>query len=245
MPHSGTLIPAEYESDFILQEDDLEQEILYMADNYTDELYKELLNISSYVQSTVSRILVDIERFEDEEDEPMSKVGMSAFYTMTSEGELLRTITDERRIELEKIYKNYHDTFTDLVTVALSNYDTAIIVDCHSFASIPRIYESDKDGDRPDICIGVDEYHTPKELVERLQTNFGELGYSVKVNSPFAGSIVPALYYQKDIRVISVMIEVNRKLYIDELTFQKSKNFSEVSRAISRAVIKSLNEFIK
>ena len=245
VPHSGTDIPHEFIDDFVLPKEELQNEANYMADNYTDILYSQLLLVSSFVKSKISRIVVDIERFENEADEPMSKVGMSAFYTRTSKGLELRNISPEKRETLKKVYGEYHETFTRLVDSSLKKNNMAIIIDCHSFPSVPREYEPDSEGNRPDICIGSDEYHTPKELVAILKSNFEELGYSAKINSPFAGTIVPMKYYQKDKGVISVMIEVNRKLYMNEETFQKLKNFSNVGKAISRCVIVSLNQFVK
>lgn len=244
VPHSGTVIPEEFRSDFVLTQQDLDKEVLYMADNFTNYLYGELLYVSSYIISKISRVVLDIERFQNEEDEPMSKVGMSALYTRTSSGEVLRNISDENKITLEKIYKEYHDSFTKLVNDSLVKNDKAIIVDCHSFPSVPRVYEPEQGLHRPDICIGVDEYHTPKELVDILQSNFEKHGYRVEINTPFAGSIVPMDYYKKDDRVVSVMIEVNRKLYMNEKTIEKVENFSDISKDISRCVITSLNQFI-
>lgn len=244
IPHSGIIIPEEFRGDFVLSQQDLDKEVLYMADNFTNYLYGELLYVSSYIISKISRVVVDIERFQNEEDEPMSKVGMSALYTRTSSGELLRNISDENKMVLEKIYKDYHDFFTKLVSDSLIKNDVAIILDCHSFPSVPRAYEPEQGSNRPDICIGVDEYHTPKELVDILKSNFEKLGYIVEINRPFSGSIVPLDFYKKEKKVISVMIEVNRKLYMNEETFEKVKNFSEISKSISRCVITSLNQLV-
>lgn len=245
VPHSGIVVPEEFRGDFVLSQKDLDKEVLYMADNFTNYLYGELLYVSSYIMSKISRVVLDIERFQNEEDEPMSKVGMSAQYTRTSSGETLRNISQENKESLENIYKDYHDSFTKLVSDSLVKNNIAIIVDCHSFPSVPRVYEPEQDLNRPDICIGVDDYHTPYELVEILKDNFEKLEYKVEINTPFAGSIVPLHYYKKDKRVISVMIEVSRKLYMNEETYEKVENFSQVSKDISRSVIVSLNQFIQ
>jgi N-formylglutamate deformylase len=201
VPHSSTNIPEEFKGDFVLHEKDLEYEANYMADMYTDTLYEELVHVSSSITSNISRIVLDIERFKNEKDEPMSKVGMSALYTSTSTGNPLRTISEKNKINLEKIYENYHEVFIDLVQTSLLRENKAIIVDCHSFPSVPRVYESDQETPRPDICIGSDEYHTPKILTDILKNNFEELGYIVQVNSPFSGSIIPLDFYKKDKRV--------------------------------------------
>ena len=245
VPHAATAIPEEFGKDFVVSHEALVQEAEYMADKYTDALYSELLYISSYIMSKISRIVVDSERFQNEKDEPMSKVGMSAFYTRTSSGTVLRDISPEMKSKLEEVYLEYHDSFTGLVDSALLKHNLTLIVDCHSFPSVPRIYEPDQKSDRPDICIGTDEYHTPAKLTDLLKKNFEDVGYRVAINTPFAGSIVPIHHYQKDKRVASVMMEVNRKLYMNEQTFQKLSNFSEVGRTVSRSIIKSLNQFLQ
>jgi N-formylglutamate amidohydrolase len=64
-----------------------------------------------------------------------------------------------------------------------------------------------------------------------------EVGYSVAVDVPFAGALVPLSSYQTDRRILSVMIEVNKRLYMDELSGQKTHDFGTVRAAIGRLVI--------
>ena len=81
---------------------------------------------------------------------------------------------------------------------------------------MPLPYEYDQSSDRPDICIGTDEYHTPDDLTKILCQGFEDRGYTVAINTPFAGTMVPMRYYHKDKRVISSMIEINRRLYMNQ-----------------------------
>lgn len=53
-------------------------------------------------------------------------------------------------------------------------------------------------------------YHTPGWLIGCCVNLLEGWGFSVKINSPFSGSIVPMRFYQQDRRVMSIMIEVNR-----------------------------------
>ena len=51
-----------------------------MTDHFTDDLFDiNTINISS-LKFSVSRLLVDPERFEIDKNEPMSKVGMGSVY---------------------------------------------------------------------------------------------------------------------------------------------------------------------
>jgi N-formylglutamate amidohydrolase len=64
--------------------------------------------------------------------------------------------------------------------------------------------------------LGSDEFHTPLSVRDAILTAAEEGGYSVAVDAPFAGALVPLSSYQTDRRILSVMIEVNRRLYVDE-----------------------------
>ena len=94
---------------------------------------------------------------------------------------------------------------------------------------------------RPDICIGTDDFHTPEWLEKKLFTSFERHGFSVELNRPFAGSIVPMKYYQKEPRVLSVMIELNRKLYMDEKTGEKSDRFENIKEILSETLSYVIN----
>ena len=55
----------------------LHNELLPMTDWYTDELF--INGIGKPIIATISRVICDTERFRNDEDEPMSKIGISAF----------------------------------------------------------------------------------------------------------------------------------------------------------------------
>lgn len=118
------------------------------------------------------------------------------------------------------------------VSEALRGNDVALIVDCHSFPSVAHPFESDGAIPRPDICIGTDRYHTPDDLLELVQSYFLEKGYSVAINSPYSGTYVPLYYYQRNKKCLSIMIEVNRSLYMDEATGEKLPSFENIQGQI-------------
>ena len=70
---------------------------------------------------------------------------------------------------------------------------------------------------------------------ETLLEFFKQRGYSVEINKPFAGSIVPLKYYQSDRRVSSVMIELNRRLYIDH-DLNKTKGYRQIKKDVAKAI---------
>lgn len=245
IPHSSTFIPEDIRSDILLSDKELVAEIQLMTDWYTDELFDQAVSYLGYsIEFPVSRLVVDPERFADDESEGMSEVGMGVIYTKTSSGKPLRDpskiISDSRTQLLDRFYYPHHDSLTGAVSSELDEEGRVLIIDCHSFPDEPLPYERCQSQDRPEICIGTDPYHTPEELISNLKSSFESLGYNVAMNSPFAGSIVPSIYYQKNKNVHSIMIEINRNLYMDNLTIERGKNFATVRNDIYCALRYSL-----
>ena len=67
--------------------------------------------------------------------------------------------------------------------------------------------------------------------MEHLRDYFRKEGLTVAINEPFAGTMVPLKFYGKDKRVKSIMIEVNRKLYLDD-RFEKNENFNKIRQLL-------------
>lgn len=62
---------------------------------------------------------------------------------------------------------------------------------------------------------------------------FTKAGLEVAVNTPFAGAMVPEPFYSlRDRRVQSLMIEVNRSLYMDERTGKKKETFDKMKNLV-------------
>src|SRR6185436_3514585 len=94
----------------------------------------------------------------------------------------------------------------------------------------------DQRRDRPDICIGTDDFHTPAALSSLAGRLCEQAGWTVAVNRPFAGALVPMAYYRTDARVQALMIEVNRRLYLDEATGMRGREFEHCRKLLSRVV---------
>ena len=158
---------------------------------------------------------------------------MGAVYTKTSSGEPLRRITaEEREGLLRRHYDPNHRRLTAAVEAKLQTHGRCLIVDGHSFHPTPLPYEPDQAPDRPDFCIGTDPYHTPRDLSEAVLRFLRRNGYSVELNRPYAGSMVPLKQYQRDKRVSSIMIEVNRRLYMD-LCGERGSSFTMTKKTIA------------
>jgi N-formylglutamate amidohydrolase len=237
IPHSSTYIPMHIRREMLLDDNELESELLKMTDRYVDELAEDLDGYVSLIKFQYSRLVADPERFRDESKEIMAPVGMAAVYSSTSEGKPLRHVKeDKKELLLKTYYDPYHQEFENKATEIINEFGKCLIIDLHSFPSKPLPYEFIQEEIRPDFCIGTDKYHTPKALVNFAENFFQKAGFSTKINEPFASTFVPLRFYQKDKRVNSIMIEINRSLYMDEKSGEKNSGFFKIRDLI--------NEFI-
>jgi len=245
IPHSSRLVPYQVRGQFVLSDKELELELTRMTDAYTDEIFS--MAGATVVKFPVSRLVVDVERFEDDADEPMSKVGMGKITVKTSHGARLRREleADEVKKLITEYYRPHHLLLQAAVESELGKRGRALIVDCHSFPSRPLPCDKDQTGPRLDACLGKDPFHTPQELVElALAGLVTDAGFSVGLDWPYSGTIMPLAFYGKDPRVSSIMIEINRRLYLDEGTGKKNEMFVEIKAKIIRVLLK-IEEFDK
>ena len=125
--------------------------------------------------------------------------------------------TRKRRQELlERSYIPHHQKLTEAVEESLLANEHGLIIDGHSFPALPLPYELEQTSFLQDFCLGTVDFHTSEELVARFEKILESCGYSTARNQPFSGTIAPMKHYRKDHRVQSLMIEINRWLYLGE-----------------------------
>lgn len=238
VPHASIEIPTRVRAGILLDDAALAAELLRMTDRHTDRLYAWIRDLGgTLVVNRVSRLVVDPERFPDDDAEPMAAVGQGAVYTRTSGGAALREPDPAERARLmAHWYDPYHAAFGEVVGAMLGTFGRCLVIDGHSFATVPLPAEPDQAPVRPDVCLGTDPFHTPRTLVAGLQSAFEAEGFRVAVDRPFSGTIVPRRWYGADARVTSVMLEVRRGTYMDEATGEPLPGFDEVATRMRRAV---------
>jgi N-formylglutamate amidohydrolase len=238
IPHASLVVPSDVAAGLLLTPAELQHQLLVMTDRYTDELFALPSNLATTITFPVSRLVVDPERFTDDDSEPMARKGMGVVYERTAAGQPLRhpPSAEHRRQLLTRFYEPHHAALTTAVEIALAAHGTCLLLDGHSFPTRPLPYEDDQEPDRPDICIGTDSSHTPAWLRDVTVHVFEKMGWRAAVDRPFAGALVPMRFYRKDLRVSAVMIEVRRDLYMDERSGARLPGFDEARERISTAL---------
>ena len=122
-----------------------------MTDLYTDEMPLDR-NLVKVIKAPVSRLVVDVERFRRDEDEPMARVGMGAVYTSTQDGRELRALSEESREEmLRRYYDPHHRELTEATCEELAAHGRCLVIDVHSFSDAPLPHGKDQTVPRPDF----------------------------------------------------------------------------------------------
>ncbi|WP_067567909.1 N-formylglutamate amidohydrolase [Nocardia acidivorans] len=240
VPHSSRVIPPTVRSGIILDDRALTRELDHITDAHTAHLAATAAALSAtrpwQFVNRLSRLVIDPERFPDEREE-MLAVGMGAVYTRTTHRDLLRLEDFDPTPLLDRYFHPYARAMTDAVTDRLRATGRAVIIDVHSYPTAPLPYELHGDGDRPPICLGVDDFHTPPDLKAHAAAAFADFG-GIGINSPFAGTYVPLAHYGIDRRVSALMVEIRRDTYMYEPGGAPGPGLEHLARALASLVEK-------
>ncbi|MFY9158300.1 N-formylglutamate amidohydrolase [Aquirufa ecclesiirivi] len=229
VPHSSINIP--WMDGYVVSKEELEQEMLKLTDWYTDDLFNSEEDVM--IRADFSRIFCDPERFSEDSEEVMSEFGMGVLYEKNDSGQIIRNVTEEyKKKVLDAFYWKHHQALSQAVNIQLDQFGKALILDCHSYPSSPLIRDLDQNPQRPDFNIGTDPFHTPEHLIQLSQDFFDKKGYSLGVDWPYRGALVPLEYYGKNPNVQSIMLEINRALYLKEPSNDKSVRYEEIKQVV-------------
>jgi N-formylglutamate deformylase len=200
VPHASTHIPPDVWADFSMHRDAVEREAEASADLYTDIMAKQAWPTATIVEAKVSRIVVDVERYDDDEKEEMSQVGRGVLYTVDRQmRNMRRPVSPERREDLLARY--YRPHWEQLRSLSAG----AVLIDLHTYPAEPWAIERSAENARPEIDVGFSEGLTPPNWVEELTKHFRRQGYEVGHNTPYAGVIDAGA-------TAAVMLEIRRDM---------------------------------
>lgn len=133
---------------------------------------------------------------------------------------------------IEAVYKPYHETLKRLLTRTHARFGYAVLIDCHSMPASIRVGDN---GLRPDFIVG-DRFgiSATAALTETAIGLLIGMGYTVAHNKPYAGGFITEHYGRPARHLHALQIEVNRGLYMNERTFQKSAGFDALADDMAR-----------
>ncbi|MBS3650417.1 N-formylglutamate amidohydrolase [Pseudaminobacter sp. 19-2017] len=246
-PHSGRHYPRRF-----LEMTKLDAMVIRRSeDSYVDELFAGAVALGApLLAANFPRAYLDVNREPWELDPRMFQETLPPFANIRSArvagglgtipklvGEGLdiypsRLPLGEAVSRIEAVYKPYHETLMRMVTRTHARFGYAVLVDCHSMPASIRIGDT---GVRPDFIVG-DRFGASASaaVVEAVISLLSSLGYTVAHNKPYAGGFITEHYGRPARGLHAIQIEVNRGLYVNERTLQKTAGFDSLADDLTR-----------
>ncbi len=217
-------------------------------DAYVDELFASAAAHGAAVLSAaVARAYVDLNRDPGELDPEMFEqapprvyggasarvqAGLGAIPRISGDGENIyrRKLTlDEAEARIAAVHRPYHALLRNLVAETKALFGCAVLVDCHSMPSSARGAHA------PDIVLG-DRFGASchPSVTSLAEATLRRLGYRVARNTPFAGGHTTQIYGRPMQSVHALQVEINRALYVDERTLERTHGYGRVRADMSR-----------
>jgi N-formylglutamate amidohydrolase len=238
-PHSGSHYPLSF-----LKQSRLNPAVLRRSeDMHVDDLIQPATRLGApLIKAHFPRCYVDVNREPLELDPRMFEGRLPAQANTRSLrvagglGTIPKVVSDhldiyDRRLpvsealdRINRCYKPYHATLRQLIDRTHRRFGVAVLIDCHSMPQASL----DKEGHIPaDFVIG-DRFGTSAAplLVAVLEEKARSLGYRVARNRPYAGGFITEHFGSPESGRHAVQIEINRSLYMNEVTGQKTTGYA-------------------
>jgi N-formylglutamate amidohydrolase len=248
-PHSGRIYPRAF-----LAASKLDSLTLRRSeDAYVEELFGFVGSLGApLLYAHFPRAYLDVNREPYELDPALFRDGLPHYANTQSVrvvgglGTIARIVSESDEIyrepltlvaaleRINRLYTPYHATLRSLLVEAQQAFGLAVLIDCHSMPSNPI---ADHGGSRPDFVLG-DRYGTScsGELTRVAAERLKAQGYVVALNKPYAGGYITEHYGRPQAGQHALQVEINRSLYMNETSFDKSPGFARLKRDLEHMV---------
>ncbi len=240
-PHSGCIYPRAFLKQSCLTPLSLRKS----EDCYVDELFQPVSAEGvPLIAARFPRAFLDVNREPYELDpelfiEPLPDYANAQSVRVAGGlGTIARIVADGEEIypsklplasglrRVEQLYIPFHAALTELIEQTRQRFGYAILIDCHS---MPSASMAPAGGPRPDIVLG-DRFGAAADskIIRFLKECLAGLSYEVQMNRPYAGGYITEHYGRPARNVHAVQLELNRGLYLDEMTLRPTAAFAEL-----------------
>jgi N-formylglutamate amidohydrolase len=245
-PHSGRQYPREF-----LEASRLTPLALRKSEDcYVDELLAPVTALGApLISARFPRAYVDANREPYELDpalfleRPPPFANTQSIRVAGGLGTIPRLVADAEEIyanrlplsvafeRIERLYHPFHQALADLLQETRSVYGRAILIDCHS---MPSASSDQSASQRPHFVLG-DRFGVSCDprLTRFVRDALIGYGYTVQLNRPYAGGFITEHYGKPVAGIEALQIEINRGLYLNEGTLEKTAGFSALQAALA------------
>ncbi len=162
--------------------------------------------------------------------------GLGAIARIVSEGQEIydRKLTfDEARERVEGVHQPYHGALAGLIAEAKAEHGVAVLVDWHSMPAAAA--QQAGLGGGCDLVLG-DRFGAAcaPALSRQVERELEAMGYRVARNAPYAGGYTTEHYGRPQRGVHALQIEINRALYVDEVTLEPTDGFAQLQADLDK-----------
>jgi len=245
-PHSGRDYPWDFIRDSVLDE----VTIRSSEDAFVDQLFQSAPEHGApLLSATLPRAFVDLNRAADELDpalvtgarqtghNPRISSGLGVIPRVVANGREIRQgkmTLAEAQIRLSDFYFPYHDCLADLLASAREKFGYSLLIDCHSMPAEALKGTSYAFRKTPDVVLG-DRFGAScdPDLMAEIEKLFQNAGLETSRNLPFAGAYVVQRYGKPAVAAHAVQVEIDRSLYMNELTLKPSPDFESFRQMLT------------
>jgi N-formylglutamate amidohydrolase len=194
-----------------------------------------------YIDANRSELDIDPDLVEGEWPVPLeptvSKRGLGLLKSKSRYGEpvqekkLTYAEVEER---LNRYHRPYHRELRSLIDRHRAAYGFVYHISCHCMSAVGAPTHPDPGQPRADFCLGnLHGKSASAEFVAFVENEIRKRGYSCTINEPYSGGELNARYGDPANGVESIMVEINKKLFMDVKTFRKTPGFDRVQADVT------------
>jgi N-formylglutamate amidohydrolase len=250
-PHSGHDFPADFAaavSEFELRDGE---------DCFVDELYAPATERGvTLLAALAPRTYIDLNRHAGDVDlalveggawpdghRPSGKerIGKALIWRTLDGGQPIydRLLpVDEVRRRIERFHRPYHADLQQRIAATHARFGASWHIDCHSMNAVSGAQGEGGAGvRRADFVLGDRDGTTcDPAFTEFVRGVLAGMGYEVRVNDPYKGVELVRAYSNPAQRRMSLQVEINKRLYMDEATREKNAGFAPLQKNLAALV---------
>ena len=247
-PHSGTEYPEDFRPGVPLVA------LRQAEDSFVHELFASAPDAGatlvvarfprSYIDPNRSLLDIDTTLLEGAWPGPASvskhtRLGIGLIWRVLDSGEEIysrKLSVDEVKSRIVRYHQPYQKAVKDALDLAYGHFGAVWHLNCHSMPAVSgRISQEGPGKRRADFVLGDRDGTTcGGEFTAFVAGILKGMGYEVKINDPYKGVELVRAFSDPKAGRHSLQIEVNRRLYMDEKTREKTAGFANLRSDLDR-----------
>ena len=199
---------------------------------------------SFWIDANRNELDIDAELIEGEWPVPLqptvSKRGLGLLKSKSRYGEPVheqKLTVAEVMERIENYHRPYYAELAQNIERLRSAFGFVYHLSCHCMSAVGAPTHPDPGKQRADFCLGdVNGSTSSREFIEFVQQTIQSLGYSCTVNDPYNGGELNTRFGRPKEGIDSIMVEINKKLFMDTGSFRRKPEFGKVEADVSRVL---------